>query len=74
MGAVGPWQIAIVVLVIVVIFGASRLGKVGKGLGEGIRNFKRGVMNDDVKEAHKQLKETADVVSDVSAAARKKTI
>lgn len=74
MGAVGPWQIAIVVLVILIIFGAGRLGKIGKGLGEGIRDFKRGIMNDDVKAAHKQLKGTTDAVHDVTAAARKKTV
>ncbi len=74
MGAIGPWQIAIVVLVILIIFGAGRLGKVGKGLGQGIRDFKRGIMNDDLKEAHKQLKETTDAVTDVTASGRKKAI
>jgi sec-independent protein translocase protein TatA len=44
--SVGPWQIVIIALVILVLFGASRLGDIGKGLGEGIRNFKKGVTED----------------------------
>src|SRR5690606_8652049 len=36
-------QILIIGLVIILFFGASRLKDVGKGLGEGIRNLKKGV-------------------------------
>jgi sec-independent protein translocase protein TatA len=43
----GPWQIAIIILVILVVFGASRFAEIGKGLGEGIRNFKRGISDDE---------------------------
>ena len=45
--SVGPWQIAIIALVVLLLFGASRLGDIGKGLGEGIRNFKKGITEDD---------------------------
>jgi sec-independent protein translocase protein TatA len=45
--AVGPWQIVIVVLLILLVFGASRLSEIGKGLGEGIRQFKKGIGEDD---------------------------
>ncbi len=44
---VGPWQIVIIAVVILVLFGASRLGEMGKGLGEGIRNCKKGITDDD---------------------------
>ena len=49
--SVGPWQIAIIALVILLLFGGKRLGALGKGLGEGIRNFKRGVSDDDPEKA-----------------------
>jgi sec-independent protein translocase protein TatA len=39
----GVTQILIVALVIILLFGASRLSSIGKGLGEGVRNFKKGV-------------------------------
>jgi len=44
--SVGPWQILIVLVIVLVLFGGSRLGEIGKGLGEGIKNFKKG-LNDD---------------------------
>jgi sec-independent protein translocase protein TatA len=45
--AIGPWQIAIIVLIVVLLFGAGRLSEIGKGLGEGIKNFKKGISGDD---------------------------
>jgi len=37
----------IVALVVLVLFGGSRIGEIGKGLGEGIKNFKKGLADDD---------------------------
>ncbi|MEZ4375339.1 MAG: twin-arginine translocase TatA/TatE family subunit [Polyangiaceae bacterium] len=48
--SVGPWQIVLIALVVLVLFGASRLGDIGKGLGEGIRNFKKGIAGEDEEE------------------------
>jgi sec-independent protein translocase protein TatA len=45
--SIGPWQIIIVVLIILLLFGAGRLSEIGKGLGEGIKNFKKGIASDD---------------------------
>ena len=47
MGAIGPWQLVLIVIVILLLFGASRLADIGKGLGEGIRNFKKGLNDGD---------------------------
>ena len=42
-------HLLLVLLVIVVLFGAGKLPQIGKGMGEAIRNFKRSVNdNDDV--------------------------
>ena len=50
-----PVQILIVAVVILLLFGAGRLGDMGKGLGEGIRNFKKGITEDpDEEEAAKK--------------------
>jgi sec-independent protein translocase protein TatA len=48
--AVGPWQIVIIALIVLLLFGASRLSEIGKGLGEGIRNFKKGIEGGDDKD------------------------
>jgi sec-independent protein translocase protein TatA len=47
MGAFSIQHWVMVILVVLLLFGASRLGDVGKGLGEGIRNFKKGLGGDD---------------------------
>jgi sec-independent protein translocase protein TatA len=40
MDTVGPWELLIVVVVLVAVFGADRLPKMARGLGEGIREFR----------------------------------
>lgn len=43
MPSLGIPELMIIFLIIMVLFGASRLPQIGKGLGEGIKNFKRGL-------------------------------
>jgi len=43
----GMQEIIIILLVVLVLFGGKRLADVGKGLGEGIRNFKDAFKGDD---------------------------
>lgn len=43
LSSIGPGELALIALIALVLFGAGRLSQVGKGLGEGIRNFKRGL-------------------------------
>ena len=42
-GPLGMTELLVILLILVVIFGASKLPQLGRGLGEGIRNFKRGI-------------------------------
>jgi sec-independent protein translocase protein TatA len=44
-----PTDWLLVVLIAVVLFGGKKLSDIGKGLGEGIRNFKDGMKGDDEK-------------------------
>jgi sec-independent protein translocase protein TatA len=43
MDTIGPWELLIIVAILVALFGASRLPKMARGLGEGIREFKKGI-------------------------------
>jgi len=43
MPSLGVPELMIIFLIIIVLFGANRLPQIGKGIGEGIRNFKKGV-------------------------------
>lgn len=39
-GKIGPLELAVIVVIALLIFGPKKLGELGKGLGEGIKNFK----------------------------------
>ncbi len=54
MGRIGPLEIALLIGVALLLFGAGRIADIGKGIGEGIRNFKKGIRDDDDEEP-KQL-------------------
>lgn len=49
MGSLGFPELMILLVIVIVIFGATRLPQLGKGLGEGIRNFKDSLKGDDNK-------------------------
>jgi sec-independent protein translocase protein TatA len=40
-------ELILIVLIVVLIFGTSRIPELGKGLGEGIKNFKKAVKGDE---------------------------
>jgi sec-independent protein translocase protein TatA len=39
-GRLGIPELVIILMIIIMIFGASRLPEIGRGIGKGIRNFK----------------------------------
>ena len=47
----GPMELVLILAIVVVIFGASKLPQLGKGLGEGISNFRDGIKGKDEKTA-----------------------
>jgi sec-independent protein translocase protein TatA len=49
-GLFQPMHLLVILFIVLLIFGPKKLGDLGKGLGEGIRNFKSS-MNDGTKDA-----------------------
>ena len=47
MPRIGLWELLFLLLIIVVLFGSTKIPQLGRGLGEGIRNFKRGLKGDE---------------------------
>jgi len=47
MGSLGFPEILLILLIVVLIFGTSRIPELGRGLGEGIRNFKKSMRGGD---------------------------
>ncbi len=47
MFGMGPMELGIILVIIVVLFGAKRLPEIGSGFGKAIKNFKSGISGDD---------------------------
>lgn len=43
MGKLGPMELLLILAIALVIFGPGKIADIGKGLGEGIKNFKSAV-------------------------------
>jgi sec-independent protein translocase protein TatA len=57
---IGPLEIIIILVIILIIFGVGRLPEVGAGLGKGIRNFKKSMGGQDDKPEEKPAEKPAD--------------
>ena len=60
----GGWEIAIVVILVLVIFGPKKLPELGSSLGKSIRGFRKGL-----KESQDEVKSTMDEVKEASGIA-----
>ena len=43
MFGLGHWELLIILVIVLIIFGAGKLPEIGAGVGKGITNFKKGV-------------------------------
>jgi len=43
LGSIGPTELILILLIVIIIFGAKKLPDLGKSIGEGIKNFKKSV-------------------------------
>jgi sec-independent protein translocase protein TatA len=75
MGSIGAPELIVIALIALLLFGAGRIADIGKGLGQGIKNFKQGLKeagedDDDTKEAKAEKSEKAEKPA-AKAAAKK---
>mgnify|MGYP006076334927 FL=1 len=52
LGMIGPWQIVLIVLVFLLMFGGKKIPELMKGLGKGMKEFKEATK--DLKEDNKE--------------------
>ncbi len=59
-GLLQPMHLIVIVFIALLVFGPSKISELGKGLGQGIKNFKEAV-NDNPSKAAEAKKETAPI-------------
>ncbi|MBX3190991.1 MAG: twin-arginine translocase TatA/TatE family subunit [Labilithrix sp.] len=65
MGSIGAPELIVIALIALLLFGAGRIADIGKGLGQGIKNFKQGLKeagdeDEDEKPAKAEKSEKAE--------------
>ena len=51
---IGPWEIALILVIILIVFGVGKLPQVGGALGKGIRTFRKAQRGEDDEEETKK--------------------
>jgi sec-independent protein translocase protein TatA len=70
-GWIGPWEIAILLVIVLLVFGPKRLPEMGKSLGKGMREFKNSVTGkDDDPPAELPVQTSAQAEETVSASTK----
>ena len=62
MFGMGPWELFLIFIVILLLFGAKRLPEMARGMGKGITEFKRALKDttDEIKGSIDEVKDAAD--------------
>ena len=57
---IGMPELILVLVIVLLVFGASRLPQIGEGIGKAVRNLKRGLQQDEEIEVTPKTKRVAD--------------
>lgn len=52
--AIGPWQIALIVVIVLLLFGGKKIPELMRGLGSGIKEFKDASKEEEEPKEHKK--------------------
>ena len=55
LGVIGPWQIVLIVAVVLLIFGGKKIPELMRGLGQGMKEFKKATKDDTASEEDKEI-------------------
>mgnify|MGYP000382918607 FL=1 len=57
LGIVGPWQIVLIVAVVVLLFGGKKIPELMRGLGGGVKEFKNAMKDEDAPAKKEEKKD-----------------
>jgi sec-independent protein translocase protein TatA len=70
-GWIGPWEIAILLVIVLLVFGPKRLPEMGRSLGKGMREFKNSITGKDEDTAPAELPAETEPKEPVSASSER---
>ena len=53
-GRMGPWEIGLILVIILIVFGVGKLPQVSASIGKGLRSFRRASRGEDEEEEQEQ--------------------
>ena len=59
-GRIGIWQIVLIVIVVLLLFGGKKIPELMKGLGKGVRRFKEGMNGEESDKASEKSSQNTD--------------
>jgi sec-independent protein translocase protein TatA len=54
LGVIGPWQIILIIAVVLLLFGGKKIPELMRGIGKGAREFKKGLSGEEEEENKKK--------------------
>jgi sec-independent protein translocase protein TatA len=63
MGSLGPTELVIILVIVLLLFGVGRVSRIGGEMGSAIREFRKGLQGDDNDKQQSQTKDETEKTS-----------
>lgn len=60
MGVLQPWHLIVILVIVLIVFGAGKLGSLGGAVGKSVKDFKESMKDDDEVTPAKNTKSVID--------------
>ncbi len=57
LGGIGMPELIVILVIVLIVFGANKLPQIGEGIGKGIRNFKKATKQEEIDVTPKKMEE-----------------
>ena len=70
--SIGPWEILLILVIVLIFFGVGKLPQVGESIGKAIHSFKKAQSGDEEEETATSVKSSTEKTSSTKKTASKK--